>query len=105
MFAKTNQKYPISLLKTIEIKNFIQISKTIGKCDKIIFRSLLSVDSIFRILSGHIFKLFSISFAYAQFAKKTYKFDTIEDAIRWFKTLSFKELKSWIVFLDRIIYA
>lgn len=51
MFANTNQEYPISLLKATGIKSFETLGKTIGKSGKTISRSLLSVDTIFPMLT------------------------------------------------------
>lgn len=61
MFANTNQEYTISLLKSTQTKNFTQLAETIGKSDKSIYRSLLSLDSIFPMLAEISKKIFLLA--------------------------------------------
>jgi hypothetical protein len=50
----------------------------------------------------HVAAVF-LAFAFAQVAQKIYKFETVEDSIRWLKSLSLDEIDAWIASLDQII--
>jgi hypothetical protein len=50
----------------------------------------------------HLASVF-LSYSFLQIAQKKYKFENPEIAIRWFKSHTFEEIKSWITSLNRII--